>query len=289
MPQKSSARQTGQDAVEQVRTRVEKLAAAAREAEVVQLPLWADAARGIPNEVVRSALFTTRGRRIARRYLRDEPVLVLGDGEVQYRGEELRTDDEDVWLQVMHLAREQPLGQCVQFTAYAFLRDLDWPTTAYYYKKLREHLSRLQANAVTVSSKRLERGVSLSLIRRFEWQDDGGQPLRRWRVWVEPEMRALFGDRYYTLLEWQQRRQLTPTAKRLYDYWASHRRPYPVKVASLRDLCGSSTQSLRRWRQQLRSVIKELIACEFLGAGHIDPDTDLVHVQRAETQTLPSS
>lgn len=288
MPEKNSARQAGQGAFEKAQARVEKMAAAARTAQVVQLPLWADASRGIPNEVVRSALFTTRGRRIARRFLRDEPVLVLGDGQVHYRGEELRTDDEDVWLQVMHLAREQPLGECVQFTAYAFLRDLNWPTTAYYYKKLREHLARLQANAVTVSSKRLEGGVSLSLIRRFEWQDERGEALRRWRVWVEPEMRALFGDRYYTLLEWHQRRQLTPTAKRLYDYWASHRRPYPVKVASLRDLCGSSTQSLRRWRQQLRSVLTELLACDFLGSAHIDPDTDLVHVQRAEGQSLPS-
>ena len=73
--------------------------------------------RALPNEVFRSALFDVRNMRTKREYLKDHQICVIGDGSVTYTGEELRQDDEMVWLQLIELAKSQPLGEGVRFTA----------------------------------------------------------------------------------------------------------------------------------------------------------------------------
>ena len=49
-----------------------------------QLTLWADAVRGAPNEIVRSALFTAKNRKQARENLKRAVVAVIGEGEITY-------------------------------------------------------------------------------------------------------------------------------------------------------------------------------------------------------------
>ncbi|RFA24376.1 hypothetical protein CAI21_21960 [Alkalilimnicola ehrlichii] len=258
---------------------------AVRASKVVQLPLWRDSSRSIPNEVVRSALFKAQKNGTPRRYYADESILVVGDGAISYRGEELRVDDEDVWLQILHLARLQPLGECVEFTAYSFLKELGWANTPYYYDKLKTAISRLKATSVTVESKRLGRALGLSLVKRFEWQASDSSRKKVWRIWIEPEMRVLFGEHYYTIIEWKQRQRLSPIAKRLYDYYSSHRRPYPLKLRTLQDLCGSTTATTRKLRQQIRKALDEVKATGLLVPSLPNQDwidsNDLVHVARS--------
>lgn len=281
------------------KARIEARAAEAEARRVKQLPLWHEAARGLPNEIVRSALFTTGAKADPRRYYRRETILSVGGGEVTYTGEELRTDDEDVWLQIMHLARDVPLGEPVYFTAYAFLREIGWRTSRYYYKKLSDHIDRLSATNVCVRSARLTElmgddgdgdavvgeAIGVSLVRRFRSTDERGRPLNKWWVTLEPELHSLFARDYMTLFSWSDRRRLTPTAKRLHEFYGSHRRPHPMKVETLKGLCGSRAKDLRRFRQTLRDALERLRHIGFLepagpGGVWIDPATDLVHVRR---------
>jgi hypothetical protein len=250
-------------------------------ARIVQLPLWRDDKRGIPNELVRSALFNVRNHKAGRQNFQDKLIAVIGDGRISYTGQELRQDDEDIWLQIMHLARLQPLGEWIEFTPYAFLKAIRWPTTKYYYNKLRIGLGRMQATALTVYSKRLAKGVSVSLVRKFEWEDGSGQKLDRWKVWLEPEMRLLFGEIYYTEVEWEQRQQLGPLAQWLHGLYASHSRPYPMKVETLWITCGSDTKALRSFKFMLRQSLEELKQVGFLLDAWID-EADLVHVVRSK-------
>lgn len=246
----------------------------------VQLPQWPDERRGIPNEVVRSALFNVRNRRTRRDYLKNHPIAVIGEGRITYTGEELRQDDEDVWLQIMHLARRQPLGEWVAFSAYAILKALGWPNSGQSYTRLRECLVRMNATALTVHSKRLGKGSSVSLIRKFEWEDAQGRRFGQWRVWIEPEMKALFGDVHYTHLEWRQRLNLGPLAKWLQGIYGSHAEPFPMKVHTLRQGCGSEAKELWKFREKLRAALNELKAVDFLQDWEID-GRDLVHVVRS--------
>ena len=134
----------------------------------VQLPIWAEAMRAAPNELIRSALFNAKNRNNKREYLKNAPIYVVGDGEMRYTGEELRQDDETVWMQILHLARLQPLATWVEFKRSEFLKALGWPTSAYYYTRLDETIKRLSATNLSIASKRLHKLVGVSLIRKYD-------------------------------------------------------------------------------------------------------------------------
>jgi len=149
--------------------------------------------------------------------------------------------------------------------------------SATHYVRLKESLSRMQATSVEIYSRRLARGVSVSLIRRFEYESG---PNGVWQIHLEPEMRELFGDVHYTLVEWETRLHLGPLAKWLYSFYASHRNPYPMRVDTLQRGSGSNTRRLRQFRWRLRHALNELVESSLLESFEIDDD-DLVHVRRA--------
>lgn len=134
----------------------------------------------------------------------------------------------------------------------------------------------MQATAVAIYSDRLGEGISASLIRKFTWTDDAGRSLKKWCVWLEPEIRNLFDE--VTWLNWEQRRQLPDgIASKLMGYWASHRAPLPVKLETLKDLCGS-TATQREFKRSLLSALEELVKVNFLEGFAINDG--LVSVRR---------
>lgn len=252
----------------------------------VQLPLWSEAVRRLPNEFFRSALFTARNRK-QRRVLYREHVEVFvvggsgGGGRITYKGEELRQDDEKVWLQLIHMARGQPLSQLVEFTPYSFCKAIRWPICNASYKRLRDCLDRMQA-PVAVYSKRLKTGVSLSMIPYFEWLDENQRTLKRYRVQVAPQLLELFGDGHYTQVEWSQRLDLPDgIATWLHGYYASHREPYPVKLDTIKKGTGMSTDRPAKVRELIKMALAELVKVGFLQSWEIVGD--LVHVKRSSS------
>jgi len=203
------------------------------------LPDWPEALRALPNEIIRSALFNARNRKIPRVYLKDVDIAVIGDGQITYRGEELRQDDELVWIHLLHLAKKKQLGQSIEFTPYSFVKELGWPMTGQSYLRLRTCLARMQATSISLKSNRLGIGISVSLIHEFIWADENSRTLGKWQVWISPKMQELFEDRCYTTMDWEKHKQLPRgIASRLHGYWSSHRDPFPIKVESLKRLCG---------------------------------------------------
>lgn len=247
-------------------------------AKVLQLPIWPEERRGVPNDLVRSALFTVGNHRKKREYRKNYLIAALGDISIVYTGEELRQDDEDVFLQLVHLARLSPLGHTIEFTAHAMMKSLAWSTDGRAYERLKDCISRLSATGIEVRNE--TRGYSGSLVRDFAWQDMSGNSSRRWKVRLEPRIIALFGKVAYTSIDWEQRLQLGYLAKWLHSFYYTHANPYPMKAATLRKLCGSATRDLSKFRQLLRSALDELIAVGFLSDWNIDPKSDLVYVTR---------
>lgn len=231
------------------------------------LPFCTPEFRQVPNEIVRSALFTCRNRNTPRENYKKKSVAVIGDGTIIYQGEELRQDDEAVWMHLIYLAREVQLGEAIQFIPHAFLHDIRWATNGGGYDRLRTSLDRMAATGLTISSSRLDEGVNVSLIRKIEYasQAEGRTiPLRVWRVWIEPEMRLLFDPEYLTCIRWDMYHVLrSGVAKKLFLYWASHRAPYPVKIETLMDLCSTRT-TRKEFRRVLSEALEELQAVGFL-------------------------
>lgn len=247
--------------------------------KLYQLPMWPDARRGIPNALVRGALFTVGNCRHQRLYRKNTVIAVLGDAEINYTGEELRQDDEDVFLQLVHFARLSPLGTEMEFTGHSLLKTLGWPTNSRSYDRLRNTITRLSATGLEVRGE--SHGYSGSLIRDFLWKEPDGRCSRVWKVRLEPRIVALFGHMIYTQLDWNQRLRLGNLAKWLHSFYYTHANPFPLKVETIHRLCGSSTQSLPKFRQLLKRALDELIEVGFFECWELDNRTQLIHVIRA--------
>ena len=244
-------------------------------AQIIQLPLWPEAKRGAPNAVLRSALFAAiQGK--GRRYLDDELLAAQGGITVRFTGKQLDQADLDVWEQALHLARTQALGTRCYFTAHGFLRALGRRTSGTDQEWLKSVFRRLGASLVEISDGRLTYGGTL-----LEYYRDEGTG--RTVLEINPKLAPFFGPTRWTQIDWEQRQRLRgkSLALWLHGFYASHAKPYPLKVASLRQLSGSQTKQLRKFKQNLTQALRDLQAAGAIRGFEIRGD--LVHVR-----TVPS-
>ncbi|HEX5285679.1 MAG TPA: plasmid replication initiator TrfA [Polaromonas sp.] len=227
--------------------------------KVLQLPLWPAEMRAIPNDYARSALFTVRNKKTPREAMMGHEVFHTSqDVQIYYTGIELRADDDElVWQQVLEYAKHFPLGQPVSFTLYQLCTDLDWPINGRYYQRAEECLDRLQASAIKFVSKRLGSLESLSMIKRYRMVGRGSRGARC-EVEIDGEMVYLFAGHHYTQVVWTKYRKLSPVSRRLYDYLASHKEPYPLALDTFNRMCASLCNRPKKWAEMVRESCEEL-------------------------------
>lgn len=255
-----------------------------KEIENMQLSLfdlapWPDHMRALPNDFGRSAIFTIRNKKVPRAALQRAHIYHINDDvEITYSGIELRADtDELVFAQVLEYAKRTPLGEPVTFTFYQICTDMGWPVSGRYYKQAESCLTRLQASAIQFSSHRIGRLESVSLIRRFRVLDRGTRA-SRCQVEIDTEIVVLFAGDHYSKFVWEKYRKLTPTARRMFDYFATHRKPYPLKLETFRLICGSDSVRSKKWREQVNEACAELRDSGLVESAWVNED--LVHCQR---------
>jgi len=208
-----------------------------------------------------------------------------------YTGAELRVDDEDVFLQVLHGGRTHELGTTVEFTARDMLKALKWTLNTESTERLKSCLTRLSATTLEVAVSNEDgtgEGFGGSLIRRFKWKDfETGELLRNWQIELEPEIMSLFGDQVYTRINWEFRLSLPPLAKQLHKFYHSHGVPFPMKVQTLYELSGSRMAELRKFRYELKKALALLVERGFLKSFLVDKASDLVTVVRTSPTRIP--
>lgn len=247
----------------------------------LQASLWDDDERGIPNEIVRSALFNARNKIEGRAYLKGVEIATIGDGKITYQGEELRQDDETVWLQLIHMAKGLPPDSPVEFVPKHFCEAIGWSVKGRSYERLIECMSRMQATSLKIYSNRLKEGVSLSMIPEFSWKDDAtGKKLSKYKVVLSPKLVQLYAGMHYTNLDWEQRLRLpVGIATWLHGYYASHSKPLPVKVETLVAALGITTEKPTQQRSLIKAALEGLKAVGFLAEWEIKDD--IVTVKRS--------
>ena len=206
----------------------------------------------------RSALFSVRNKRQPRISYHNSAIFHIHDQvKITYTDLELRAeDDELVWQQVLEYAKRVQLGQPIEFSYYQLCQNIDWPINGRYYQKAEDCLSRLQATAIKIVTKRIGT-VSLSMIDKFAVLESSSSRARC-QVYIDPRMIYLFAGNHYAQIEWTRYRKLTPIARRLYDYIASHRAPYPLKLGIFQQLCGSEFARPAKWAEQVRKACAEI-------------------------------
>lgn len=254
-----------------------------------QLKIWADEIREAPNEALRCALFTARNKNQARQHFISEEVHSYGSGRVVYSGEELRQDDLDVWLQVLHFGRLQNLGDTITFDPTEMKKALKWGYGKEKTERLKTILTRLKATAVQFHSNRLGKGVSLSMIRRFEYADEPqeGRAGEMWSIALEPEIALLFGGGVYsTRIEWDQRLALSGNlSKWLHGFYSTHRDPHPLLVETLLAPTGTKVASKYKARTLLVAAHEELKEVGFISDFKISKK-GLVEIVRSPMKKL---
>ena len=244
---------------------------------VVQLPLWPEPVRAVPNGFLRSALFgaIAKGR---RRYINGEDLAAVDGVTIRYKGERLDQGDLDVWESVLHAVRLQELGSQCRVTSYALLKLMGKTDTGKNRTTLHNRIERLVANAVTVKQGRY---TYIGGLIRFAAKDEETQ---EWVIELDEKLRPLFAGDQFTQVEWGVRHALDghQLAQWLHGFYASHAKPFPLKVETLHRLCGSEAGLMSDFAKKLR---KALDAVAEASAAHgegfsYDIRGDLVHVEK---------
>lgn len=240
-----------------------------------QLPVWADAVRGVPNGVLRSALFgaIAKGR---RPFLQREVIASLDGITILFTGPRLDQADMDVWDQCLHLARVSGLGVRIEFSAGGFLRSIARARSGQNIEWLKNALARLAASVVEITVR--GRGSYFGAMIHDGARDESGH----YAIQINPAIVALYGADGWTGIDWERRQALRgqPLAQWLHGFYSSHNVAYPMKVETIRKLCGSNNDQLDGFRRDLRDSLGLL--CDATGWGWSVDDADLVRVSRSE-------
>jgi hypothetical protein len=251
--------------------------AAKAKSNVVQLPLWPEPTRGVPNGVLRSALFGAI-KKGPRRYMEGEQVAAVDGIEIRYTGQRLDQGDLDVWENVLHVARLQAMGGQCRFTAYAMLKLLGKTDTGSNRETLHKRLMRLKANAVEVQQGRYSYAGSLidDVYRDKETHE--------YVLILNPKLRPLFAADQFTQVDWDVRHALDghQLAQWLHGFYASHAKPFPFKIETLHGLCGSEAGLMSDFAKKLRKALNAVAeASKAHGEGFsYEIHGDLVHVDK---------
>lgn len=239
--------------------------------EVKQLPLWPEAVRGVPNALLRSSLFTVSKERSI--CVKLELLASTGGTEIRFKGERFNQTDLNVWEMLLHLARLQPLGNEVRFTAYSMLKALDRGTGKTQREQLKDDIARLASGLVEVRWTKEKKAFGGVLVSKY-FRDEVTQ---EYVIVLNQELHALY-ERGYSYINWEQRQALKSSLSQwLHAIYSGHADPFPYKVETIHGLCGSSTKELWKFRQMLKAALDELTAVGCIREWEIDA-ADLVRV-----------
>ena len=226
--------------------------------KVIQLPLWPEPVRAVPNGFLRSALFGAIGRG-RRRYLERELMASLEGVEVRYTGQRLDQGDLDAWEAILHAIRLQELGAECRISSYQMLKLMDKKDTGNNRKVLHNRITRLRANAVEI--KQGKHSYIGGLLASAAKDEETGE----WIIELDRRLKSLYQADQFTHIQWSVRNRLSrhPLAQWLHGFYSSHAAPYPIKIETLHRLCGSETAQMWKFKQNLTKALDELmLACD---------------------------
>ena len=243
------------------------------ETGVIQLPLWRDDKRGAPNSFLRSALFAAIQSKDRADFKRAELFSQQGI-TITYTGQQLNQEDLTVWLALVDLAKQHPLGTECSFTAYSILKYIGLDVGGKDHERLSATVDRMTACLVKIEGEKYIYGGSL--IDHFVIDKD----TKQYKITLNRHLIKLFGDNDWTTINWEQRKQLKgkPLCLKLHDYYSSHEKPLPVSIEFLSNITGSKNSQKSGFKRQVKTALEALVKISFLKNYSIDGD--MVKVER---------
>ena len=243
----------------------------------MKLELWPDEVRGVPNAILRGSLFGVGQERTVHK---KRTLIAAVDGyEIRFRGETFNQTDLDVLEGMLHVAMPNPLGKRVQFTVHSFLKAMGRKTSGEQHEQFKEQVARLMGGVVEITDTKARMTFMGTLVSKAFRDEETG----RYVVIFDRDMLNLY-EAGYSHIDWNQRMALgkSTLAKWLHGFYATHAKPYPYKVETLHNLCGS-TAAMKEFRRMLKKALDDLEGVGAIESWSIDQD-DLVTVQRTPSR-----
>lgn len=247
---------------------IERRQAAAEATKVYQLAFWPDDERAMPGDFIACALFSAAKR---TQYVDGEALASINGLTVIFTGKRLTQVHADVWMGIMHLARERYSGDTVTFRERTLLELIGRYTHQRQRVELKQWIRQLQATSVLIQDDEKRKRFGGSLLPWHEEDDGDGHTI--FVVDITRELAKILSGRFWRI-DWETRKRLQkkPLALWLQTYFSRFTKP--VTVAQLHALAGS-TAKLKMFRYHLARALEELHAAGGYSAA-IDRATDTV-------------
>ena len=198
-----------------------------------------------------SPLFHVRSKNLARqKHLELTLPTPKGHSPIRYEGPELRQCDSRVFLALLHMLRDVRVGTAVTLHAEPVCKALFGGYDGANRKRLRQHIQRLQKGLMIFET------FSVQLCLRFDYPRTGP-----WTVSLDPHIVQLFRISPEVWLSVEDRLSLPEgLATWLYSYIASQTNLIPMKLSTLRELCGSEASErgfLNRFRDAMHLLAQQ--------------------------------
>lgn len=187
------------------------------------------------------------------------PVRTHGAHKIEFKGEELRQDDERLLMALIKLRAGATVDGVQEFVPRTFCRDmLEWADSGDSVAKLRASLVRLQTARVHVEYADGGEGF-YSFVSDIDMRAD------TWSVWLSPRLASMF-DRFPTYLSMKNRLALKDgITSWLYGFLKADACFAPFNLAELREVAGS-TYEQKNFNRQIKNAM-ELLKGEGLVKG----------------------
>ena len=242
------------------------------------LPFWPVAVRAVPNSILRSALFGVSKIRATGR----NRVLIATNSnfEIRFTGTEFNQTDLDVFQGLLHIGMREPLGGSVEFDLSSFLSGLGRNTGSSQKNKLRKELARLMGGVVEIKWMKGQKTFMGSLVQKIFIDEVTDIH----KVVFDRDLILLF-DRGHSYIDQQQRLQLGQhsLAKWLHGFYSSHANPYPYKLETVQELCGS-TATAKEFKRLLVRALDKLKAIGAIESWQIESISNLVRVRKTNSK-----
>ena len=227
-----------------------------RESEGLRVEGTPPGMSGAPRRLLQLPLFAVVAPG-ARRECRNERLPGPDGIELFYTGPQLDQLDLTCYMAVMNLYRARRCdGLCgVSLSLYMLLRELGQCNGKSSRLKALERLRRLGTGVITlvIGGQRW----TGTLLNVYENEARG-------RLWVEPgrEFQPFFLGAEWQRLEWNVRLALgrDQLALALWSYFRTFARPFPVKIATLRERVGSDARDLVHFRSRVKTAMTKVAA-----------------------------
>lgn len=213
---------------------------------------WPKDKRGCANMLLRSSLFTVRGRG-KRRYFTNHKIVAPKNAKISYTGPELDQNDLDLLMVLINALKSRPANDVIITSGADLIKEQNLTDSGANRAIMWATLERLVGVILNIRTEKYRyAGALLASVAHAKSE-------QKYRIKMNPEIAGLLATGT-TWLDWSVRQELRgqPLAQWLHGYYSTHAKPYGIKVKTIQGLCGSRISETRDFKKSLIKSLERL-------------------------------